>query len=64
MCIRDSNYSSAAISANAGVTYHNAETKETVALVFKNFGYQFQPYNGVREKMPFRADIGLSLIHI
>ena len=56
------NYSSAAISANAGVTYHNEETKETVALVFKNFGYQFQPYNGVREKMPFRADIGYTRI--
>ncbi len=56
------NYSSAAISANAGVTYHNEETKETVALVFRNFGYQFQPYNGVREKMPFRADIGYTRI--
>lgn len=56
------NYSSAAISANAGVTYHNTETKETVALVFRNFGYQFQPYNGVREKMPFRADIGYTRI--
>jgi hypothetical protein len=56
------NYSSAAISANAGVTYHNSETKETLALVFRNFGYQFQPYNGVREKMPFRADIGYTKV--
>lgn len=56
------NYSSAAVLANAGVTYHNAETKETLALVFRNFGYQFQTYNGVREKMPFRADIGYTKV--
>lgn len=56
------NYTSAAISANAGVTYHNEQSKETLALVFRNFGYQFQPYNGVREKMPFRADLGYTKI--
>lgn len=55
-------YTSAAIAANAGITYHNEETKETLALVFRNFGYQFQAYNGVREKMPFRADIGFTKI--
>lgn len=56
------NYSSAAISASAGVTYHNEQSKETLALVFRNFGYQFQPYNGVRENLPFRADIGYTKI--
>lgn len=56
------NYTSAAISANAGVTYHNEQSKETLALVFRNFGYQFQPYNGVRENLPFRADLGYTKI--
>lgn len=55
-------YNSAAISASAGVTYHNERTKETLALVFRNFGYQFQTYNGVRENLPFRADIGYTKI--
>lgn len=55
-------YTSSAISASAGITYHNHETKETLALVFRNFGYQFQSYNGLREKLPFRADIGYTKI--
>lgn len=55
-------YNSAAISASAGVTYHNERNKETLSLVFRNFGYQFQTYNGVREKLPFRADIGYTRI--
>lgn len=55
-------YNSAAILASAGVTYHNERTKETLALVFRNFGYQFQTYNGVKEKLPFRADIGYTRI--
>lgn len=55
-------YTSSAISATAGITYHNQETKETLALVFRNFGYQFQSYNGLREKLPFRADIGYTKI--
>lgn len=55
-------YTSSAISSSAGITYHNQETKETLALVFRNFGYQFQSYNGLREKLPFRADIGYTKI--
>lgn len=52
------NYNSTAISANAGVTYHNERTKETLALVFRNFGYQLQSYNGTKEQLPFRVDLG------
>lgn len=55
-------YTSAALSASAGITYHNVQSKETLALVFRNFGYQFQTYNGLREKMPFRADLGYTKI--
>lgn len=55
-------YNSMAISATGGVTYYNDVDKETIALVFRNFGYQFQPFNGVREKLPFRVDLGYTRI--
>lgn len=56
------NYTSAAVSGSAGVTYHNAQSKETLALVFRNFGYQYKTYNGTREKLPFRVDLGYTKI--
>lgn len=55
-------YSSSAISANIGVTYHNERTNETLSLVARNFGYQFKPFNGVRENLPFRIDLGYTKI--
>ena len=55
-------YSSSAITGNAGVTYYFDKTNETLALVFRNFGYQISPYNGVREKLPFRVDLGYTKI--
>lgn len=56
------NYTSMAVVGNAGVTYHNKRTKETLALVFRNFGYQFKPFNGVRENVAFRVDLGYTKI--
>ena len=55
-------YSSMAIAANAGVTYHFALTNETLSLVARNFGYQIRPYNGVRENLPFAIDLGYTKI--
>ena len=55
-------YSSSAIAATAGITYYFDKSNETLALVFRNFGYQFQPYNGVRERLPFRVDLGYTKI--
>lgn len=55
-------YSSMAIVATAGLTYHFEKTNETASLVVRNFGYQIQPYNGVREKLPFRIDLGYTRI--
>lgn len=51
-------YSSMAVSANAGITYHIDKRGESASLVFRNFGYQFKPFNGEREKMPFSVDLG------
>ena len=55
-------YSSSAIAATAGVTYYFDKTNETLALVFRNFGYQIKPFNGVRERLPFRVDLGYTKI--
>ncbi|WP_027377238.1 type IX secretion system protein PorQ [Kaistella palustris] len=56
------NYTSMAVVGSAGVTYHNEQSKETLALVFRNFGYQFKPFNGVRENVAFRVDLGYTKI--
>lgn len=56
------NYSSMAISGSGGITYHLKKRKETVSLVARNFGYQFKTYNGTRERLPFRIDLGYTKI--
>ncbi len=55
-------YASSAVTANAGVTYHFEKSNETLSLVVRNFGYQIKPYNGVREKLPLRVDLGYTKI--
>ena len=55
-------YTSSAISGNAGITYHHKKNKETASLVFRNFGYQFKSFNGLRENLPFRVDLGYTRI--
>lgn len=55
-------YSSSAVTGTAGVTYYFDKTNETLALVFRNFGYQIKAYNGVKEKLPFRVDLGYTKI--
>lgn len=55
-------YTSMAVVGSAGVTYHNNKSNETLALVFRNFGYQFKPFNGVRENVAFRVDLGYTKI--
>lgn len=52
------NYSSSAVAGNAGITYHNRKNKETASLVLRNFGYQLKSFNGTRENLPFRIDLG------
>ena len=55
-------YTSMAVVANAGITYHNKQSNETLALVFRNFGYQFKTFNGTRENVAFRVDLGYTKI--
>ncbi|WP_419867800.1 type IX secretion system protein PorQ [Chryseobacterium sp. CT-SW4] len=56
------NYTSSAISGTAGITYHNKKNKEVASLVLRNFGYQLSSFNGVRENLPFRIDLGYTKI--
>lgn len=51
-------FTSMAVSGNAGVTYHLDKRGESASLVFRNFGYQFKPYNGEREVLPLSVDLG------
>ncbi|MFL9832728.1 type IX secretion system protein PorQ [Chryseobacterium terrae] len=55
-------YTSSALSGTAGITYHNKLNKEVASVVFKNFGYQFKSFNGERENLPFRIDLGYTRI--
>ena len=55
-------FTSMAIGASGGITYFNDKSNETVSLLFRNFGYQFKPFNGVRETLPFRVDLGYTKI--
>ncbi|MFY1046226.1 type IX secretion system protein PorQ [Chryseobacterium sp. GP-SGM7] len=55
-------YTSSAIAGTAGITYHNKLNKEVASVVFRNFGYQFKSFNGERENLPFRIDLGYTRI--
>lgn len=55
-------YTSMAVVGTAGITYHNKQSQETLALVFRNFGYQFKSFNGTRENVAFRVDLGYTRI--
>lgn len=55
-------YTSMAVSGSVGVAYHFEKNKETLGVVARNFGYQFKPFNGERERLPFRVDLGYTKI--
>lgn len=55
-------YTSSALAGNLGITYHNKKNKEVASLVLRNFGYQFKSFNGERENLPFRIDLGYTKI--
>jgi hypothetical protein len=53
-------YNSLGIAVDAGVTYHNTGTLTTLGLVAKNMGVQLTTYTGVREKLPFEIQAGIT----
>lgn len=56
------NYTSSAISGNMGVTYYNKKNKEVLSLVLRNFGFQLKSFNGTKENIAFRVDLGYTRI--
>jgi len=53
-------YSSAGIALDLGAHYHNDSLGLSVGLALKNIGFQFNPYDEVREKLPFNILFGIS----
>jgi len=53
-------YSSLGLAFDVGLTYHNPNTFTTIGLVAKNMGLQITSYTGVREKLPFEIQAGIT----
>lgn len=55
-------YNSMAVSGNIAAAYSRKQSKETLTFVVRNLGYQFKTYNGYRETLPVRIDLGYTKI--
>lgn len=57
------NFTSMAIAGTGAITYYtDNEKNESISLVARNFGYQIKSYNGQREQLPFRVDLGYTKV--
>lgn len=53
-------YNSLGIALDLGLMYHHPRTMTTIGLVVKNFGTQLTSYTGIREKLPFEIQAGIT----
>lgn len=53
-------YNSFGLAVDLGVTYYNPRTLTTAGLVIRNAGIQLASYTGVREKLPFEIQAGIT----
>ena len=55
-------YNATALAIDAGITYHNPQSKLTIGLAFRNLGFQVDKYyaEGSNEPLPFNIALGLS----
>jgi len=55
-------YNSSAIAVDAGIIYHNPDSRFTAGLVIRNAGFQINTYypNGAHEPLPFEIALGVS----
>ena len=53
-------YSSLGLAFDVGLVYNNPNTHTTIGLVAKNMGLQITSYTGVREKLPFEIQAGIT----
>lgn len=56
------NYTSMAVAGTGAITYSVKEWQSSISLVARNFGYQFKTYDGKRERLPLRVDLGYTQI--
>ena len=52
------NFSSFGLGGDLGILLKNPEKSYTLTLVARNFGYQLDPFDQKREKLPFELDLG------
>lgn len=53
-------YTSNGAAVDLAATYHIPDKRVTIALVAKNLGFQFTPYDQQRENLPFELQLGFS----
>jgi len=53
-------YNSMGLALDLGVSYHFKTSLTTLGLVVKNMGTQLSTYTGVREKLPFEIQLGVT----
>jgi len=53
-------YTSFGMALDLGAVYHNPGSNTSVGLVLKNMGAQITTYTGVRERLPFEIQAGIS----
>jgi hypothetical protein len=54
------NYSSFGIGADLALLYANEYEPFVFTIVVRNFGYQIEPFDNTREKLPFQVNLGTS----
>lgn len=53
-------YSSLGLAFDLGAVYHNPRSYTTLGFVAKNMGFQITTYSGIREKLPFELQLGIT----
>ncbi len=57
---RIESYTSSAVAADLGISYHNFDDDLNISLVARNLGSQIKTYNGKKEKMPVQINLGIT----
>ncbi|WP_288764156.1 type IX secretion system protein PorQ [uncultured Weeksella sp.] len=57
---RIESYTSSAVAADIGISYHNFDDNFNATLVARNIGSQIKSYDGKKEKMPVQINLGLT----
>lgn len=57
---RIESYSSSALAADLGIVFHDVDYDTNVSLAVRNLGFQLEPYDGKKEKMPVQVNLGIS----